>query len=144
MAQESQESEPSADELWADVWHNFGVAGGELFDSITGSYELSPAELAILHEACRTSDLLYLMEHELLAGQARLMVAGAAGQLRVNPLVAQIGEQRRVLASLIQAMALPGVGEQEGQVRSPAQAAKANLRWTRRDKGRGRGGLEAI
>jgi hypothetical protein len=64
-----------------------------------GVYELSPAEVELLRQACRTVDVLDRLDVELL--DEPLTVTGSTGQPRANPLLASSAEQRRTLAGLM-------------------------------------------
>jgi hypothetical protein len=109
-------------------------AGRALWRKILAVYELSPPELALLAQACKTVDVLSRIDREL-AG-AGLVVKGSTGQQRAHPLLASRADQARTLEILIRGMALPMPGEAEGRRRSPAQQAAVMERW-RREAGRG-------
>ena len=110
------------------------VAGRRLWREILAVYDLSPAELAILAQACRTADLLTRLDAEL--DGAGLMAEGSAGQPRPHPLLAASATQRRTLDSLLRSLNLPFPDEAEGRRRSPQQVAAAQARW-RQARGRG-------
>jgi hypothetical protein len=90
-------------------------------------YELSPAEMELLRQACRTVDLLDRLDVELL--DEPLTVTGSTGQPRANPLLASSAEQRRTLEGLMRDLALPMPDEVVGRRRSPAATAAAQARW---------------
>jgi hypothetical protein len=67
------------------------AAGRQLWDSVAASFVLNAGEIAILGQACRTSDEIVLLEAELR--RSSLVVAGYAGQPRPNPLLKIIQDQ---------------------------------------------------
>ena len=114
-----------------------GPAGEALWARITAVYELSPAELEVLWQACATADLIDYAQAAL--EDAPLVVKGSVGQDRAHPLLSKVAEQRVTLARLLRELALPQPGEIEGVVRNPAKQAAAQARW--RAQRRGSGGL---
>jgi phage terminase small subunit len=107
-----------------------GAAGRAFWRSIVAAYELSPAEVAMLAQACRVIDLLERIDAQLVAED--LTVAGSRGQERAHPLLTAAVEQRRSLESLTNALSLPMPNEIEGRRRSPAATAAAQARWRER------------
>jgi hypothetical protein len=105
-------------------------AGRRLWRAVVAVYELSPAEMELLRQACRTVDLLDRLDVELL--DQPLTVTGSTGQPRANPLLASGAEQRRTLEGLMRDLALPMPDEVEGRRRSPAAAVAAQARWRER------------
>ena len=105
-----------------------------MWREILAVYDLSPAELAILGQACRTADLLTRLDAEL--DGAGLTAEGSEGQPRPHPLLAASATQRRTLDSLLRSLSLPFPDEAEGRRRSPQQVAAAQARW-RQARGRG-------
>ncbi|CAN5120231.1 hypothetical protein BH20ACT8_BH20ACT8_09710 [soil metagenome] len=103
--------------------------GDVLREEVLARYELSPAEARILEEAAVTVDELGRLEHEL--ADAPLVVPGSRGQMRANPLLAEVRAHRRVLDALLRSLSLPVEGETVGRPRSPRHAAAARERWRR-------------
>ena len=102
-------------------------AGRALWRSVTGAYDLAPAEVELLRQACRVADNLARIDAALL--DSDVVVEGYNGQPRSHPLLASSADQRRVLDGLIRSMALPMPDEAEGRRRSPAAVANAQARW---------------
>ena len=94
---------------------------------MTRVYELFPAELATLAQACRVADLLARIDATLASED--LVGEGSMGQARPHVLLQASVEQRKVLASLLVQLALPEPGEEFGAVRSPVARAAAQARW---------------
>lgn len=104
-----------------------GPAGGKLWRSITGSYELRPDELRVLEDACREADLIDRLEDAL--STAELIVHGSQGQPVSNPLVQEVRQHRATFAALLGRLKLP---DEEAQAsRSASARAAANARWRR-------------
>ena len=106
---------------------NLKVRGKDLWRSVVGTYVLDPAETALLHELCRTSDELDALT-AAMADQSPV-VAGSQGQPRANPLLAEIRQHRRLAETLAAALALPVDGETIGRRRSANAKAAAHARW---------------
>jgi phage terminase small subunit len=102
-------------------------AGKAFWRSVTGTYELSPAELVMLARACVTAGTLAAMDAEI--SEQGLSVKGSRGQVIPNRLVKVRVELDRLLDVQIRALNLPMPGEDEGRRRSPAAAAAAYTRW---------------
>jgi len=110
------------------------AAGKALWRSVLAAYELSPAEMATLRQACRVVDVLARIDAHL--ADADLVVDGYAGQPRSHPLLSASADQRRVLDALFRSLCLPMPDEAEGRRRSPAAVAAAQARW-RQERGHG-------
>jgi hypothetical protein len=88
------------------------TAGRQLWDSVTAAFVLGAGEIAILGQACRTTDEITRLEAELRGSS--LVVAGYAGQPRPNPLLKIIQDHRLLLRRLVDSLALPDEGEESG------------------------------
>lgn len=86
------------------------AAGRKLWRAITGTFELSEHEAAMLEEACRTRDLVGRLRAELDA--APLMLDSSQGQ-RLHPAVAELRQQRLALARLLATLGVPPLDEDE-------------------------------
>lgn len=82
-----------------------GPAGQAMFAELAQAYEFAPGEAAIAVEICRVVDLLGRLESWMAASDP--LVGGSRGQLRPNPLLAVLADQRRALATLWSALDLP-------------------------------------
>ena len=105
-------------------------AGKTLWRSVTGAYELNPAEVELLRQACRVVDNIARIDAAL--ADSEVIVEGYNGQPRAHPLLQASADQRRVLDGLIRSMCLPMPTETEGRRRSPAAVANAQARWRAR------------
>jgi hypothetical protein len=108
-------------------------AGRTLWRAVTGVYDLSPAEVELLRQACRVADQLARIDAVLL--DSDVVVEGYAGQPRAHPLLQASADQRRVLDGLLRSLALPMPDEQEGRRRSPVAVAAAQARWRKERNG---------
>ena len=114
-----------------------GPAGRRLWAAVLGDYELTVSETELLRQACQTVDVIARCEAQLAAED--VMVPGSRNQPVVNPLLAQVASQRRLLESLIRSLSLPFPEEHDGRPRSPAGVSAALERWLR-ERGRGQVG----
>ncbi|MGW0169193.1 hypothetical protein ACWDWT_29070 [Streptomyces sp. NPDC003343] len=105
-----------------------GEAGLALWTEVVSEFELAPAELALLTQACRTVDELEDISAALANGPA--VVHGSTGQPKASPLFAEARAHRVVLAKLLEQMALPDADEEEGKTPNQLRASKAaSVRW---------------
>lgn len=112
-----------------DAPDGLGEAGRSLWQQVLGDFELAPGELALLVQACHTVDELDAISAALAAGPA--VVVGSTGQPKASPLFAEARAHRLVLGKLLEQMALPDVGEDEGKTPNQLRAQKAaETRWS--------------
>ena len=109
---------------------SLSAAGRRFWRAITTRYELSPGEVELLRQACRTVDLIERLDIELL--DEPLMVRGSTGQPKSHPLLASVAAQRSTLGGLMRDLSLPMPDELVGRRRSPAATAAAQQRWRER------------
>jgi hypothetical protein len=108
-----------------------GSRGRRLWRQIVADFDLSDAERAVLVEACRTADLVDRLASRL--GDEDLTVEGSRGQVVINPLVAELRQQRELLGRLLARLALPDDADAEdAAVRLGRRGAHA--RWYGRPK----------
>lgn len=110
--------------------------GRAYWHAVVADYDLSPSELAILIEACRTLDNL----DQLAAAIARdgATVLGSAGQTVVHPALTEVRGQRLALHRLVSALALPDAEGQSVPTSGTLRAKRAaSVRWSghRKDAG---------
>jgi hypothetical protein len=74
------------------------LAGRAFWRQVVGEYELNPAELVLLGEACRTVDTLAAVAAAM--DGVPLTTTGSTGQMVAHPLLAEARAQRRVLDQL--------------------------------------------
>jgi hypothetical protein len=104
------------------------TAGEQLWDSVTATFVLNAGELAILRQACHTSDEITSLEAELRSSS--LVVAGYAGQPRPNPLLKIIQDHRLLLRRLVDSLALPDDDQEHGMRSGQRHARRAAVgRW---------------
>jgi hypothetical protein len=105
------------------------ATGKKLWAAVTGPYVLTPAELSMLADACRTSDELDRLEKAVRA-LPELTTTGSTGQLRPHPLLGEVRAHRQLLERLTTALCLPNTDEQEGATAAQRHARRAALaRW---------------
>lgn len=105
--------------------------GRRLWSAVIAGFELSDAERVILLEACRTADLVDRLTAELAGGS--LTVVGSRGQTVLNPIAAELRQQRDLLGRLLGRLALPTDDEAEdAAARLGRRGAEARWHATRR------------
>ena len=106
-----------------------------LWAAVVDKYVLTPAELAMLVEACRTSDELDRLEREVRA-LPELTTTGSAGQVKAHPLLGEVRSHRLLLERLSAALNLPDDDQEVGLRGSSRHARTAAFgRWRlERDK----------
>ncbi len=107
---------------------DLAAPGAALWRDTTALYDLSPPEMRLLGEACRTADELARLRAVLV--DADPMVTGSTGQPRPNPLFDEVRRHREALAKLIAALDLPADSEPVTTSDKARQAARA--RWAKR------------
>ena len=105
--------------------------GRRLWNAVVTRYVLTESELAMLAEACRTTDELDRLERAVRA-LPELTSIGSTGQLRAHPLLNEVRSHRRLLERLTTAMNLPD-DDQEIGIRGPSRHARRAIqaRWRR-------------
>ena len=83
---------------------NLGAAGQRFWRRVLDDYELSPAEEAVLSEACRVMDTLERLEAE--AADQPLTETSPQGRV-VNPLLREARMQRQTLDRLVRSLGIP-------------------------------------
>ena len=101
--------------------------GRQLWRQIAGAFELEPDEVELLRQACRCADEAEDLRAALAA--AGPTVTGSTGQVRPNPLYAQLRAHRETLARLLRGLDLP-----DGKAAAPSAASRrasdaASRRW---------------
>jgi hypothetical protein len=79
--------------------------GRALWRSILEDYDLSKPELALLREACRTSDELEVLRSTVLA--AEVVTEGSTGQPVIHRGYDELRRHREALTKLLAAMDMP-------------------------------------
>src|SRR5215204_1495068 len=82
------------------------AAGRRLWVAVVGAYMLTPAELEMLGQACRTRDELDRLERAVRA-LPELTTTGSTGQLKPHPLLEEVRRHRLLLERLTSALNLP-------------------------------------
>lgn len=96
---------------------------------MANKYVLTAAELAMLEQACRTSDELDRLERAVRQ-LTELTVRGSTGQTKAHPLLEEVRRHRVLLERLTGALCLPNEDEEVGLRPSQKHGQKAiNARW---------------
>src|SRR5215217_4265082 len=98
--------------------------GRRLWDAVVGPYILTPAEMLILREACRTADELDRLE-KALRELNDLVVSGSTGQPRAHPLLEEVRAHRVLVDKLVNSLNLPDDNEEIGLKPTSKHAQKA-------------------
>ena len=101
-----------------------------LWDEITSTYDLNPAELIVLEQFCKQTDLITYLEGEVNLGQ--LTITGSRNNQVVNPLLSELRQQRMVLSALVKTLRLPETETENQDTRSTAGRDLVNIRWGKR------------
>ena len=104
-----------------------GPAGQALHDDYAERYDLDPGERETLLAACRTLDELGRLEAELASND--VMVFGARGVWKGNPLLDECRRHRAALAGLLASLRLNG---------APAMTVSENASLAARARWRGK------
>jgi hypothetical protein len=106
-------------------------AGETLRREILGRYELNPAEMAILSQACALINVLDRLNQEV-AAQSTFVAKGSRGQPVVSALLDAQRRHAEALARLLEALALPASGEEQGEPSASVRARRAAMvRWAK-------------
>jgi hypothetical protein len=109
--------------------------GRRLWDAVVGPYILTPSEMLILREACRTADELDRLE-KALRELNDLVVSGSTGQPRAHPLLEEVRAHRVLVDKLVNSLNLPDFDEVIGLKPTSKHAQKAAAaRWNRTNNG---------
>lgn len=101
--------------------------GKALWHKVADEFELRPDEEVTLLAACRTLDEVERCEAALRASD--VLVAGVAGRLTANPMLHEVREHRKTLASQLGGI---GLAEADAQPLTRSQAGRAldRKRWS--------------
>lgn len=104
----------------------------ELVRALPPDWEFDPRELTAIKQAARQMDEIATLEREL--NESGRMITGAAGQLKPNPLIAELRAQRLAVVKMLGVLALPGgeTGEQVFSGASERARKAAEARWGRK------------
>jgi hypothetical protein len=98
--------------------------GKQLWAAVATKYVLTPAELEMLGQACRTADELDRLERAVRQ-LSELTVRGSTGQPKAHPLLAEVRAHRVLLERLTGALNLPDEDEEVGLRGSSRHAQRA-------------------
>lgn len=102
-------------------------AGKALWGDVVKSYDLRVDELAVLESACKTADMIAILDKAWDELGKPFMTRGSMGQDVIHPLIGERRTQQAALARLLGLLKLPD--EASGAVgTNPARAAAAT-RW---------------
>jgi hypothetical protein len=115
------------------------ASGRRLWAAVTGPYVLTPAEVEMLGQACRTADELDRLERAVRE-LSDLVTTGSTGQLKPHPLLAEVRAHRTLLERLTTALNLPDDTEEVGSRAGSRHARRAaEGRWRKKtDEGNGK------
>ena len=117
--------------------------GKRLWVDVTAIYVLTPAELAVLRDACRTADECDRLERQVLT-LPELVAPGSTGQPKAHPLLAEVRAHRQLLERLCTGLNLPDETSEIGLRGSSRHAQNAALsRWQRGGRRTVHGDVEA-
>lgn len=108
-----------------------GDSGRKLWLSVTERYELRPDELALLEQACATSDMIAELEVARAAEGRPLTTTGSMGQEVIHPYIGELRAQRSQVAALMAKLKLPDDATRVPSDVSSAARKAASSRWSR-------------
>jgi len=116
----------------------FQAAGEALWRSFFDVLDLDPAETEALRQACHAADELSRIQ--FLLAKTNPLVKGSRGQPRINPLLAEARDHRRVLLKLLAVIKVPVhhaavIDSQVTNILSLRAKKAADARWSRRRAG---------
>lgn len=96
--------------------------GKRLWQRVMATYVLTPAELLILEQTCRTADELLILERAVreLKELPDLLVNGSMMQPKAHPLLEEVRRHRALLDKLTASLNLPNAGEEAPTASRPA------------------------
>lgn len=114
---------------------SLGTAGKRcwkaLLEDMPEGWELTAREMEMLRNACRQADLVADLEAALKSDG--LVVAGAAGQLRLNAVATELRQSRIAVARLLGEIEIPNAaGEEPVNAASQRGTRAARARWARK------------
>lgn len=108
-------------------------AGKALWSSIADRYVLRADEIARLEHACRTADMVAMLEAAWVEKGCPTETTGSMGQEVIHPLIGELRSQRAALDGALVRLKLP---DDESEESGNQQRDAANSRWA---QARGRG-----
>src|SRR4051794_18491066 len=109
-----------------------GSKARRLWSEVVAGFDLRPDELRLLEDACREVDVVERIE-KALRDTNSLLIPGSKGQLRPNPLLAELRGHRLVLARLLHQVGIPdeepAAPALDARERSSSARRAANARW---------------
>ncbi|MCF8611727.1 hypothetical protein L5G28_16395 [Gordonia sp. HY285] len=102
--------------------NGLGASGKRLWESITGDYDLTPAESLILEQACREVDLIDELQRRITRMQGEYRVRGSQGQPVAAPELGEIRQHRTLLAQLLARLKVPDI-DPDDLIPAPAPGA---------------------
>jgi len=102
-------------------------AGKALWTSVVEKYDLRVDELAVLEAACKTADMIAILDKEWDGLGKPFLTRGSMGQDVIHPLIGERRQQQAAQAALFRQLKLPD-DVAGGVSTNPARAAAAT-RW---------------
>jgi len=101
------------------------ASGEALWSAVTGEYELSEHELALLRQAAETLDAIDRLQAALTADE---VIETAPQGRRVHPALPELRQQRIVLARLLAQLGVPAGDEDETATAGQRRATRGTYR----------------
>lgn len=102
-------------------------AGKALWESIASKYVLRADELTRLEQACKTADVLSMLEGAWAESGFPMVSKGSMGQEVIHPLIGEIRTQRGVLDRALSGLKLPD--DESGAVPVNQNRSAAQSSW---------------
>lgn len=107
-------------------------AGKALWADVTAKYDLRVDELAVLESACKTADMIAILDKEWDALGKPFLTRGSMGQDVIHPLIGERRAQQSQLAKLLGQLKLP---DDSGAAAPNQQRDAAQSRWAQHGAG---------
>lgn len=109
---------------------SLATAGQALWARIVDTYDLRADELMVLEVACKTADMIAILDKAWGELGKPFLTTGSMGQDVIHPLIGERRTQQAQLAALLGKLKLPDA--EDGAAESNQHRAAAQSKWAKR------------